>query len=149
VSPRLLLDRPDRAHGHDHGHDHPHGHGHDHQHDHAAAHAAAPETVAGPSGPATVAVEIGPGYGALVVTTPEGLDGQELEIRAVGQEWNGTHTAVRRRDAPDRVRWAAIFPSLRSGSYELRVKGSGSGSMLTVEVPDAGVAQADWSGAPA
>ena len=47
-----------------------------------------PETkgaAAGPSGPGTVVMELGAGVGALILYTPAGLDGEEIEIsRASG-----------------------------------------------------------------
>ena len=38
------------------------------------------EPVAGPSGPGTVVMELGAGVGALILYTPAGLDGKEIEI---------------------------------------------------------------------
>ena len=38
------------------------------------------ESVAGPSGPGTVVLELGADVGALVLLTPAELDGREIEI---------------------------------------------------------------------
>ena len=82
-----------------------------------------------PSGEASVMVDVGGSFGALVVFAPEPMHGAEIEIRRTDGVWNGTHTAVRRRDLRDGLAYAGVFGSLPEGEYELRVVGSGSDSM--------------------
>jgi hypothetical protein len=111
------------------GHDHEHPHHHDHHH------AQGPEGPLGPSGEASVVLDIGPHAGALVVYTDEDLAGDEIEIRPDGGPWLGAHTAVRARHVGGGVLYAGVFGSLAPGSYELRLKGGGPGSFeLAAEV---------------
>jgi hypothetical protein len=86
-----------------------------HPHDHEAA--------LGPSASASVMSDIGGDRGAAVLYVPEELAGLEIEIRPVGEPWDGTHTAVRERHVGASVIWAAFFGSLAAGRYEVRVKG--------------------------
>jgi hypothetical protein len=101
------------------------------------------EAALGPSGPATVMTDIGGDQGAAVLYVPEELAGLEIEIRSVGEPWDGTHTAVRERDLGASVIWAAFFGSLAAGCYEVRVKGDHErGRELRVE--GGHVAEATW-----
>jgi hypothetical protein len=80
------------------------------------------ETLPEASGPGTVVVDIGGDIGAAAVQVAVTLDGSELEIRAVGDEWAGIHVAVRERPMPSGAVYAALFPALAAGDYEIRVK---------------------------
>jgi len=84
------------------------------------------ESVAGPSGPGTVVLELGPGIGALVLYTPAELDGREIEISldpvpgapaapAAGR----THSQVRPRHMASATKYAAVYPDLAEGSYTI------------------------------
>jgi hypothetical protein len=101
------------------------------------------EALPGPSYGPSVMADIGGRFGAVVLHTPETLAGHEIEIRPVGHEWDGTHTAVRERHVVDTVMWAAFFGSLHEGPYELRVRGHGSYSLL-LDVHGGEVTEADW-----
>jgi hypothetical protein len=92
-----------------------HSHGSD-THTHAV------ETLPAPSQPGSVLVDIGGDVGAAAVYVSASLDGEEIEIRAVGDEWAGVHVAVRERLLPDGSVWAALFPALTEGDYEIRVR---------------------------
>ena len=59
-----------------------------------------PEENLGPSGEASVVLDIGPHAGALVLYTEAELAGAEIEIRPGGGAWTGTHTAVRASVTP-------------------------------------------------
>ena len=87
--------------------------------------------------------DVGGEVGAAVLYVPEALAGLEIEIRPVGLPWDGTHTAVRRRDLGDSVLWAAFFGSLAAGRYELRVRENDERS-LELEVRGGHVAEASW-----
>ena len=94
-------------------------------------------------------LDVGGSRGAVVIFTDEPMEGEELEIRAAGSEWDGTHTAVRQRDLRDAVAFAGVFGSLQAGQYQVRVKGrpahhAGSGTTLDVEVTGGEVAQLHW-----
>ena len=73
------------------------------------------EPAAGPSGPGTVVLELGPGIGALILYTPADLDGEEIEISRDGEP--RTHSRVRPRRMPGQTRYAAVYPSLPAGRY--------------------------------
>ena len=83
------------------------------------------EPTAGPTGPGSVVMELGADIGALVLYTPPGLDGEEIEISrddepgasAYGAE--RTHSRVRPRPMPGETRYAAVYPGLRAGSYTI------------------------------
>ncbi len=100
-----------------------------------------------PSGPGTVVLDIGGDAGALVVSTSARLVGAEIEIRADGDEWRGTHTAVRERRVAGRVQYAGVFPRLDAGEYELRVLGDHRAAAQRIHVGP-GVATETWLDAP-
>jgi len=78
------------------------------------------EPAAGPSGPGTVVMEVGGDIGALVLYTPAGLDGREIEIsRDDDPGARRTHSQVRRRHMADATRYAAVYPDLPAGSYTI------------------------------
>jgi hypothetical protein len=94
-----------------------HSHGAEsHSHPHVA------ETLPEPSQPGTVLVDIGGEVGAAAVYVSPSLADEEIEIRAIGDEWAGSHVAVRERLLPDGSVWAAFFPALTEGDYEIRVR---------------------------
>lgn len=77
------------------------------------------------SGPAQPAVlELGANVGAAVIYTPATLDGAEIEIKPTCGDWNGAHTAVRRRPAArgSDPLFAALFYGLEAGTYDLRLR---------------------------
>lgn len=138
-----------RPHGHG-SHDHPGGpHTHGDRDHHGTGSAAPGEHLPAPSTEASVVMDIGGSVGGAVVFTPASMLGAELEIRAAGTPWRGTHTAVRERQLPDGVRYAGLFGSLGAGPYELRVKGDPDDHPVMALVVEGGrVVQADWPGQP-
>jgi len=93
------------------------------------------EHIPPPSGPGTVILDIGGSIGALVIDTSPGLEDREIEIRPRGEAWEGKHVAVRLRQLPDQVQYAAVFDSLHEGEYELRIRHGGENTPVTaVEV---------------
>jgi hypothetical protein len=94
---------------------------------------------------ATVVLDIGPGFGALVIHTSESLDGHEIEIRPEHTQWLGTHTAVRPRLVPSGTQFAAVFGSLPEGRYELRVRDGEDGQpALCYAITSGAVTSAEW-----
>lgn len=87
----------------------------------------------------SVVLDIGGGLGAAIVYTPANLVGLELEIRREGNPWDGTHVAVRARSVPGGEVYAALFPGLEHGRYEVRVRGDDEGSVAVVDVEGARV----------
>jgi hypothetical protein len=101
-----------------------------------------------PDAAGIVVVDIGGDMGAAVISTPRELAGSEIEIRAAGTEWDGTHTAVRERKIPGTSTTAAVFGSLRAGHYELRIKdAAGTEHPAPVVVQGAQVTWVTWAGA--
>jgi hypothetical protein len=78
------------------------------------------ESAAGPSGPGTVVLELGADVGALVLFTPAGLDGREIEIsRDEDGAARRTHSQVRPRHMATGTRYAAVYPDLAAGPYTI------------------------------
>jgi hypothetical protein len=89
----------------------------------------------------SVVLDIGGDLGAAIIFTPATLVGLEIEIRRVGTPWDGTHVAVRTRSVPGGEVYAALFPGLQHGRYEVRVRGHDNGPVATVEVDAARVSE--------
>jgi hypothetical protein len=89
------------------GHDHDHA-GHDH-----AGHVHTLE----PSGDGTVVLEIGGEIGALVLHTPDELNGTEIDIFRCGEDRPAMHSAVRARHLPGGHVHAAVYPTVPEGDY--------------------------------
>ena len=87
-----------------------------------------------PSGVGTVVLDIGDEYGAAIVNTPNTLAGTEIEIRQVGQRWDGRHVAVRERQLPNGPRWAAVFTPLVQGRWQVRLRDRHRGPVATFTV---------------
>jgi hypothetical protein len=70
----------------------------------------------GPTGPGSVVLELGGTIGALVLATPPGLAGHEIEISpsAGGRR---THSMVRERVTAAGVSYAAVYPGVPAGDY--------------------------------
>jgi hypothetical protein len=103
-----------------------------------------PESVPAPSGEGTVVLDIGDDTGAVVIHTPAGLDGAEIEIRPVGDAWRGTHTGVRQRLLRHGVCFAAVFGALPAGRHQLRVRGTETDPLLEVTVAGGAITEAVW-----
>jgi hypothetical protein len=101
-----------------------------------------------PAADGIVIVDIGGDMGAAVICTPSELAGAEIEIRAAGTRWDGTHTAVHQRQGPGITATVAVFGSLRAGHYELRIKdAAGTEHPAPVAVEGAQVTWVTWAGA--
>ena len=70
-----------------------------------------------PSGQGTVVLNIGAGIGALVIHTPAGLHGHEIEVSPVGDASARTHAAVRARYVRDGVLFSVVIDNLPEGRY--------------------------------
>ena len=78
------------------------------------------ESVAGPSGPGTVVLELGAGVGALVLYTPA-EHGRPGDRDQPGDDPGArrTHSQVRPRHMPAGTRYAAVYPDLATGQYTI------------------------------
>jgi hypothetical protein len=91
------------------------------------------EAVLGPSTSGSVVLDLGQGTGALVLHTPPELDGSEIEISLVTcAPGLRTHSRVRRRELPDRVLYAAVYPGLAAGEYVIWRDASTRAAVVTV-----------------
>ncbi|MCU1488973.1 MAG: glycosylphosphatidylinositol specific phospholipase [Acidimicrobiaceae bacterium] len=89
----------------------------------------ADEVTLGPSEDGGVVLELGGEIGALVLRTAAELLGAEIELEPHTPGVPRTHSAVRQRlVSPERV-YAAVYPSLRVGSYTVE----GSGQVVAIE----------------
>jgi hypothetical protein len=78
------------------------------------------ESAAGPTGPGVVVMELGAGIGALILYTPPGLDGEEIEISRDDEPGaKRTHSRVRPRPMPAATKYAAVYPGLPAGRYTI------------------------------
>jgi hypothetical protein len=101
-----------------------------------------------PDAAGIVIVDIGGDTGAAVIYTPSELAGAEIEIRAAGTEWDGSHTGVWERQGSGITSTAAVFGSLQAGRYELRIKdAAGTEHPAPVVVEGAQVTWVTWAGA--
>jgi hypothetical protein len=64
-----------------------------------------------------VVLDLGAGVGALILYTPAGMDGEEIEISRPGHK--RTHSRVRRRDTAAGTVYAAVYPGLPEGDYAI------------------------------
>ena len=87
-------------------------------------------------------LDIGGDVGAAIVHAPAALVGSEIEIRPCGAPWDGTHVAVRARHIPGGEMYAALFPALGQGSYEVRRRGDADGPVASLVVEGGRVAAA-------
>jgi hypothetical protein len=96
----------------------------------------------------SVVVDIGGDVGAAIVATEATCGGQEMEIRPDGGVWDGTHVSVLPRHFADGTIWAALFPALPAGRYEVRLRGQVDGPLASFEVTGGRVTHAHLGSSP-
>jgi hypothetical protein len=87
---------------------------------------------------ASVALDIGPGLGALVIYPDERFRGREIEISRVHGDGHRVHTGVHQRATHTGSLLTAIFGSLPAAEYIVWDEDSGA---ATVSVPEGAVAE--------
>jgi hypothetical protein len=92
-----------------------------------------------PASSASVALDIGGGYGALIIYPSERFRGLEIEISAEDRDGRRTHTGVHDRGSEAGSTLTAIFGSLPAGRYVIWEDEATEGD--TVTVPDGAVAE--------
>src|ERR1700722_19040329 len=112
-------------------------------HDLKKAGTAMSEAVLPPSGQATVVLDIGADTGALVLHVPAELDGQEIEISLNGGAPR-THSQVRQRHVDEAVLYAAVYPGLPAGDYQ--VWSDADTQVGTVTITGGQVTNCHWPG---
>lgn len=97
------------------------------------------------AGQGTVVLDIGGDVGALVVTMPTSMVGQEVDIVPSGShpEGHARHAAVVERPVAGGRVPSLVFPDLVAGGYDLAPKGTRDVA-LTVSVRGGEVATARW-----
>jgi hypothetical protein len=115
-------DGVDATHGHAHEHAAPGPGGSDEHHG-----VLAPAAVSG-----SVAIDIGPGRGALVLYPSERFRGREIEISRVGGNGHRVHTGVHERTTDTQSMLTAVFGSLPVGEYVVWEDATTEGPLVTV-----------------
>ncbi len=67
----------------------------------------------------TAVLEIGGDTGALIIFADEDMVGEEIEICRPGRLDTRVHNVVRARRAPVGLVFAAVFPALTGGEYDV------------------------------
>ena len=70
-----------------------------------------------PSRDGSVVLDIGGDVGALLLRVPPDMDGQEIDLVPEDPREPHTHSAVRERHLGSVVTFAAVYPSLKAGTY--------------------------------
>jgi hypothetical protein len=92
-----------------------------------------PEQIPGPSSSGSVVLDLGADTGALVLHTPPGLDGREIEISPSGRvPGPRTHSQVRQRSTAGGVQYAAVYPRLAAGEYVIWRDATDRAAVVTV-----------------
>jgi hypothetical protein len=86
----------------------------------------------GPTSAGTVLLDLGADTGALVLYTPAGLLGAEIEISADIPGAPRTHAAVRARPVPGGTRYAVVYEGLAAGRYTIWRDGDTPAGQVTV-----------------
>ena len=97
-----------------------------------------------PTEGASVVMDIGGAIGAVVVHTPGGMEGDEIEVWRADGTGPLTHALVRRRHVGQCCRFAVVFPALEAGAYTLRSVRDRATAPRKVTVLGGQVAAADW-----
>jgi hypothetical protein len=117
---------------HRHAHEHP-AHGPDGSSDEHHG-VLAPAALSG-----SVAIDVGPGRGALVLYPGERFRGREIEISRVGGHGHRVHTGVHERTTDTQSMLTAVFGSLPVGEYVVWEDAMTEGPV--VAVPDGAVTE--------
>jgi hypothetical protein len=85
-----------------------------------------------PASSASVALDIGGGYGALIIYPPERYRGLEIEISDPDGAGPRVHTGVHERSSDGGSALTAIFGSLPAGQYVIWEDATTRGDLVTV-----------------
>ena len=99
-----------------------------------------------PDPTAAIVLDIGGDVGAAVVRAPDDLDGEEIEIRRASAPWDGTHVAFHQRLVGAERFVAAVFPNLRSGRWEARLRGDDASPIALLDVRGGRVSRVEFPG---
>ena len=99
-----------------------------------------PETI--PASDGQVMVNVGQGYGALVINASADRNGLEVEIHPTDDHLARTHVWIRPRSLGASIIYAGVFPSLKAGRYAVLAPDGSIGS--TVEIKDGIITEQNW-----
>jgi hypothetical protein len=91
--------------------------------------------------PESVVLDIGQHIGALIIYTAAELRGREIEVSPRGVA-KRVHVEVLERRIDGRPVFAAVFPGLRAGDYDIWETGPNTGGTVTIVGGE--VATVDW-----
>jgi hypothetical protein len=104
------------------------------------------------AGQGWVLLDIGDDVGAVVVTMPASMEGEEVEIRPdvrphapASGHVHHPHVAVVNRPVEGGLQPSLVFPEVRQGTYGLYLKGDAV-RRLAVTVAGGEVTSAEWPG---
>lgn len=92
------------------------------------------------AGQGATVLDIGDDVGALLLHAEAHLEGAEIEISPVADPMRRQHVAVHRRPQTDT--YAAVYPSLREGRYELWA--ADGSAALEVVISGGTITEARW-----
>ena len=92
--------------------------------------------------PETVVLDIGQDIGALVLYTDVELRGREIEVSRRGSVTKRVHVEVLERRINGRPVFAAVFPGLRAGNYDIWENARNPTGTVTIVGGE--VAMVDW-----
>jgi hypothetical protein len=101
-----------------------------------------PHTYADRKHPEFVVLDIGDGYGALIIHTDPTLHGVEVEISPTGADRDRQHKEVLERTIDDRPAFTAVFDKLAAGEYTLWV--ADEARARAVAISGGEIAELDW-----
>src|SRR5689334_4763263 len=90
----------------------------------------------------TVVLNIGQEIGALIIYTEAELRGREIEVSPRGNAGTRIHVEVLERRINGRPVFAAVFPQLRAGEYDIWGKASSRPELVSILGGE--VATVDW-----
>ncbi len=91
--------------------------------------------------PETVVLDIGQDIGALIIYTELELHGREIEVSPRGSAPR-VHVEVLERRINGRAVFAAVFPGLRAGDYDIWENSANPGGAVTIVGGE--VVSVDW-----
>jgi hypothetical protein len=92
--------------------------------------------------PESVVLDIGQDIGALIIYTDAELRGREIEVSPLGSAATRVHVEVLERRVNGRQVFAAVFPKLRAGGYE--IWGNSRNPSGTASIVGGEVTTVDW-----
>lgn len=89
-----------------------------------------------------VVLDIGGDIGALVLYTGPEANGNEIEISRQGEQGHRTHNQVHERNFNGVIQFAAVYPELHAGQYDLW--GDDPTPVNSVTIVGGQVTEVDW-----